>query len=525
MVPAGMVKHVADANAARGFTEQNVLISASHTHSGPGGYANFKTFNTAAPSLQTATDPFSFFGLLNPPPADRQLYTFLTKQIAAAVRRADANREPAQAGWGSAEIRGLTQNRSIEAHLAGHGIMREYGQGGLELDPLGLDHTIDPAVNVLRVDKRRRVCRRVRQRRRSGRAPAFTGQRRRCSVRRVPIGGWSTFADHGTVTKSSFQFYNQDHHGSALRVFEDGVRREGKVPARQQVLNVYGNSNEGDQSAGLDRHGPAASDYVGRVEAAAMLRAWRGARRALSSAPGARLALDARLLLRPGHRGRQRGRLRDGRRARSSPGPRRSAGRCHDVTGQAARGHAQPGAGARPGPQAGRPAGLRQRAEGGAADGGAGGRPRHRDAARRGHHRERRPHQGSGAVGDGRREYPARDPVRPGQRLHPVLHHARGVRPPALRGRLDPVRAAGAAVHPRPAHRARRAARGRAPGAGAVPLRPHQRGQPGRPRLWPRRRERQHRRAARAPPAASPTRTWPGRAVRSAWTARSSAPS
>ena len=66
MVPAGMVKHVAQLNASRGFTEQNVLISASHTHSGPGGYANFKTFNTAAPSLETATDPISFFRLLDP---------------------------------------------------------------------------------------------------------------------------------------------------------------------------------------------------------------------------------------------------------------------------------------------------------------------------------------------------------------------------------------------------------------------------------------------------------------------------
>jgi hypothetical protein len=50
-------------------------------------------------------------------------------------------------------------------------------------------------------------------------------------------------------------------------------------------MNVYGNSNEGDMSAGLDRSGPAASDYVGRVEAAAMVRAWRSARRQLSRTP------------------------------------------------------------------------------------------------------------------------------------------------------------------------------------------------------------------------------------------------
>jgi hypothetical protein len=56
------------------------------------------------------------------------------------------------------------------------------------------------------------------------------------------------------------------------------------------VLNVYGNSDEGDMSAGLDRHGPAASDYVGRVEARAMLGAWEQAGARLTSVP----ELDAR---------------------------------------------------------------------------------------------------------------------------------------------------------------------------------------------------------------------------------------
>ena len=264
MVAGGLQKQAAELNGDRGFSEANVLISASHTHSGPGGYANFKTFNTAAPSLQTATDPISFYRLLDPKPADPQLYSFLVKQIARAIRRADDDLGPAEAGWGAAEIHGLTQNRSIEAHLADHGILREFSQGDASLDPAGLAHTIDPAVNVLRVDKLRR---------------------RRGRLRREPIGAWSTFADHGTVTKSSFQYYNADHHASAVRVFEARVRSTAKVPRSQQILNVYGNSDEGDQSAGLNRHGPAASDYVGRVEAAAMLRAWRSARRSLRRAP------------------------------------------------------------------------------------------------------------------------------------------------------------------------------------------------------------------------------------------------
>ncbi|MDQ4040441.1 MAG: neutral/alkaline non-lysosomal ceramidase N-terminal domain-containing protein, partial [Actinomycetota bacterium] len=270
MVPGGMVRHVGERLAARGLSERNVLISASHTHSGPGGYANYPTLNTAAPSRETITDPLSFVRLLEPPPADRQLYRFLTERIATAIRRADDDLAPAAAAWGSARILRLTRNRSLEAHLANHHVVREYGEGRESEDPGGYEHTIDPEVDVLRVDKL--------VRRRSG------------GRRRVPIGAWSTFANHGTVTKDTFRFYNGDHHASAMRVFEARVRAAGRVPRGQEVVNVYGNSDEGDMSAGVDHHGPAGSDFVGRVEAAAMLRAWKRAGRRLQRAP----ALDMR---------------------------------------------------------------------------------------------------------------------------------------------------------------------------------------------------------------------------------------
>lgn len=272
MIPAGMVRHIGERLRERGFSEQNILISASHTHSGPGGYANYPSLNTAAPSMETITDPASFIRLLAPDPADRQLYRFLTEQITTAIARADDDRDLASAAWGSSQIVGLTRNRSLEAHLNNHGIVRARGEGKESEDPEGgYEHTIDPAVNVLRVDKL------VKRR----------GKRRRTPV---PIGAWSTFADHGTVTKSSFQFYNADHHASAMRVFEAELRQAGKAGPKQEIVNVYGNSNEGDMSAGLDRDGPAASDYVGRVEAAAMLRAWRKAGKKLSRTP----ALDSR---------------------------------------------------------------------------------------------------------------------------------------------------------------------------------------------------------------------------------------
>ena len=45
------------------------------------------------------------------------------------------------------------------------------------------------------------------------------------------------------------------------------MRRAGRVPRGRPVVNVYGNSDEGDVSAGLTRFGPAAAERVGRREA------------------------------------------------------------------------------------------------------------------------------------------------------------------------------------------------------------------------------------------------------------------
>jgi hypothetical protein len=101
----------------------------------------------------------------------------------------------------------------------------------------------------------------------------------------VPIGVWSTFANHGTVNKFTFGYYNADHHGPAIRVTEDAMRQEGAVSPDQDVVNAYGNSDEGDMTAGIARSGPADAEWVGRREANAMLAAWRDAGRHLSATP------------------------------------------------------------------------------------------------------------------------------------------------------------------------------------------------------------------------------------------------
>ena len=253
-IPGGMLAEAAERVSELGFSQRNVLDSASHTHSGPTGFFNFPTFNTVFMTINSPTD-FQLAGDLDP-----QLYTFMVRRLALAIRRADANLGPGKLGWGKTQIPNLTDNRSVEAHLRNHGIHEDFGEGSAGQDPQGRLHTLDPDVNVLRVDKT-------------------------IGGRQVPVGMWSTFADHGTVVRFQFTYYNRDHHGSATQLVENAIRRSGQVPPGQEVVNVYGNSDEGDQTAGLHRAGPAAADYVGRVEAKAFLRAWREAGQHMNATP------------------------------------------------------------------------------------------------------------------------------------------------------------------------------------------------------------------------------------------------
>jgi hypothetical protein len=291
MIPGGLLKEAAERNADLGFTEQNVLASASHTHAGPGGFANFNTYNTTAPSVATVSDPGTFARFLAPAPADPQLYTFLVERLAAAIRQAARGARPAAVGWGETRLSGLTKNRSLEAHLADHGQIKDRGTGKPSDDPAGAEHTIDPEVHLLRVD---RLV--VRSKRCGPRPKKLVGKKRTCRrvnrrrTVRIPIGAWSSFANHGTVNPSEYEVYNRDHHGAAVAVFEDMVRKAGNVSPKRMVVNVYGNSNEGDQSAGLDGQGPEVAERVGRREAAAMFDAWKEAGANMSTKP----ALDLR---------------------------------------------------------------------------------------------------------------------------------------------------------------------------------------------------------------------------------------
>jgi neutral ceramidase len=245
-IPGGMLEHAIARVADRGFSVRNVLNSATHTHSGPTGFFNFPTYNTVFMSVNSPTD-FDLAGSRDP-----RLYSFMVDRLATAIRRADRDLGPGRLGWGRTKLVGPTVNRSLEAHLRNHGLEVGVGAGTLADDPLGADHTLESSVDVLRVDRRHRG-------------------------RWIPAGLWTNFANHGTVVKYQFRYYNRDHHGSAADLTERQMRRRGKVPFGRRVVTVYGNGAEGDQSAGLEHDGPAGADEVGREEGREIMRAWERA--------------------------------------------------------------------------------------------------------------------------------------------------------------------------------------------------------------------------------------------------------
>jgi neutral ceramidase len=258
---AGMVRDAASLLSGYGFSEANIIDSATHTHSSQSGYMNFSSYNSILPSNSNPT----LTGVTNTA-ANPAMYDFMTRELALAILRAYRDRRPGAIGWGQTDLLGITQNRSLGAHLANYGLSEGANGGTVSQDPGGYPDTIDPTVDVLRLDQYRRV-------------------RGTSRTRRVPVGIYSTFANHGTVDHENFWYYSADHQGAAERVVEAAIRRAGHVSGSQDVINAFANSDAGDMTSGIQYNGPADAEYVGRREAAAMLAAWRQAGHAMTRRP------------------------------------------------------------------------------------------------------------------------------------------------------------------------------------------------------------------------------------------------
>ena len=196
-----------------GYSHENILYTGTHTHSGP-----------------------------------EDLVEWQVEQLAKAIRAADKSRVPVKAAWASSRVLDVNRNRSIEAHLANHGIEQFYGQGHPEDDPEGVEHTRDTRLRILRVDR-------------------MDGR---------PLAGWIHFPVHLTTSAPDVDIWDTDLAGAATHHLEEYVGKDG-------FTGLYTNGALGDQMPRFDSFNRTATmDLHGRRIALKAFRAWKAAGKRLN---------------------------------------------------------------------------------------------------------------------------------------------------------------------------------------------------------------------------------------------------
>ena len=235
-------------DAAHGLTEHDLLLTATHTHSGPSGFSTYLMFAMAAPGVS------------------RKVFDVLVQGIVAAVLRALARLEPARLHHAATEIptsEPVAFNRSLAAYNA-----------NADTAPVGdgrADEAVDRAVTVLRVD----------------------------SAAGAPLGALSWFAVHGTSVHSDGRALHGDNKGYAARAVEGWAKEQGhrdfvalfaQGPAGDVTPNYRESKARGFTIGRFDDDDESAR-WSGEIQARHALVAWHAA----GEAPAIDGALEAAL--------------------------------------------------------------------------------------------------------------------------------------------------------------------------------------------------------------------------------------
>ncbi len=192
--------------AETGIGADRLVLTATHTHAGPGHFFSSRSYNQFAPGI---------------PGFDPAVVEFLADRVAMAIREASQGLTRAAAGWVQAQVWGLTRNRSLEAHA------RNPAVEGRPTPPPGLtmaQGAVDPTWTMLRVD-----------------TISSQGDT-------VPAGALSIFAYHPTGNPPANDLYDSDISGLVERGLErhmDALAQAGTrfVPA---TVHLVANGAEGD---------------------------------------------------------------------------------------------------------------------------------------------------------------------------------------------------------------------------------------------------------------------------------------
>jgi len=152
-MPAGLGDRVADLVAGRyGITRlsrEQMILTATHTHNGPGNFSSNKFYN------QMASPEGGF---------DRRLFDFLADRIAGVIAESWQKREPAKLTYAQGFLPGLARNRSLDAFRSNGADARELIAENQDLPirktdfPVGDDdayRAIDQKLKVINIESLR----------------------------------------------------------------------------------------------------------------------------------------------------------------------------------------------------------------------------------------------------------------------------------------------------------------------------------------------------------------------------------
>lgn len=239
-----MHQAVANRIATAGITRENLLISASHTHTGPGGYFQQNLGWSA----------------LGGDVLDPRIFDAITSGIANAILAANARLRPAKLAAGEAMITGNGNRRGSQ----------------WEFNPeakLGIDPRNAPRLGMIRID-------------------ATDG---------TPIGVITNFATHGTIGSESNMWMTGDDKAWVGRLVERGIRSVTGAPSTVPIVDATLNGAQGDigsascsrnwsNMTGADFNDLACMENAGAREATQFLDLWRS----LGASPSSDITLDAR---------------------------------------------------------------------------------------------------------------------------------------------------------------------------------------------------------------------------------------
>jgi neutral ceramidase len=187
------------------YTERNVMLTVTHTHCGPGGYADQRLYNLTTHGFHSLT------------------FDAIVDGITEAIDRAHADVRPSELSLAVSDLHGASVNRSPQAFARNPVSDRECFPDG-----------VDPASTTLRIE-------------RDG-----------CLV-----GAINWFATHGTSLTNRNRLVSADNKGYAAYRWE---RLDNQVdyldPDGPDFVAAFAQTNSGDMSPNLDRPG-VRSNHLG----------------------------------------------------------------------------------------------------------------------------------------------------------------------------------------------------------------------------------------------------------------------